>query len=330
MCLATDTGRAGGRLDGAVGPHRLGAVSRMSDAGAARRPGIPRGSRTGAISHWFVLVILALLAAHGAVAMTAPGQMSAAVADTQLLREQHGDIAFVVSVPAACQSQSCGLIVDVHGGLMNADAEDLETGLRRLGAMAPEYGAAAPYIVVNPELLRADHRWSQSDVTPILNFVDRLQERFAVRRDDRHFGGFSQGGIMAAWLLCGADATRFTSYSAIAGGASELVHCLDAGSRPGAPLLYIHGRSDQVVPFRASPVLRDKISQKQGLGWAVEFDFHDLRGGLAGGHCVPGGKGRFGCSGAIAGERIMKFYIAQSVLAQSRVPDQGTKGAQAP
>lgn len=330
MCLATDAGRAGGRLDAAAGSYCLGASSRMSDTGAVVRPCGQCGMRTSSISRWFFLVILLLLAAHGVAGMAAPSSPSAAVPDTQLLREQHGDIAFVVSVPAACRAQSCGLIVDVHGGLMNADAEDQETGLRRLGATAPQLGAAAPYIVVNPELLRADHRWAESDVAPILAFVDRLQERFGFRRGDRHFGGFSQGGIMAAWLLCSADATRFTSYSAIAGGASELVQCLDAGVRPGTPLLYIHGRTDQVVPFRASPVLRDMVSQKEELGWTVEFDFHDLRGGLAGGHCVPGGKGRFGCSGAIAGEKIMKFYIAQSVLAQSRVPDKGTKGAQAP
>lgn len=247
--------------------------------------------------------------------------LAAAVADSaQLLREKTGDLEFVVSVPAACHSGSCGLIVDVHGGLMDADAEDLETGLRRLGESAAQYGSKTPYIVLNPSLLRGDHRWSEADVEPILAFVDRLQQQFTIRPADRHFGGFSQGGIMAAWLLCGPHAARFTSYSAIAGGADELLQCMESGKKPAVPLLYMHGRSDQVVPFRDAPVLSERVGRTEGSGWVVEFDFHDLRGGLAGGHCVPGGRGRFGCGDASAGEKIMKFYIAQSVLAQSRVP----------
>lgn len=324
MCLATDAGRAGGRLDRAIGPACLNPARDTNGAGARERlscEGASHEAVVPSILRFVVLAVMLVCAVHGAIAAPSASTDSAAIADPQMLREQDGDVAFVVSVPAACQSQSCGLIVDVHGGLMDAEAEDLETGLRRLGRVAPEFGAPAPYIVLNPELRRADHRWSERDVVPILAFVDRLQERFGIRRGDRHFGGFSQGGIMAAWLLCSPDATRFTSYSAIAGGASELVQCLDAGKKPGAPLLYVHGRTDQVVPFRASPVLHERVNRADGLGWTVEFDFHDLRGGLAGGHCVPGGKGRFGCSGAIAGEKIMKFYIAQSVLAQSRVPN---------
>lgn len=325
MCLATDAGRAGGRVDRAIGSACPKPGRDFPGVGGAETPLCRRVPRdTGAASARRFLrsfAVTLLLATQAAVAEPAARSPSVASVDAQTLREEAGDVAFVVSIPAACRSQSCGLIVDVHGGLMDADAEDEETGLRRLGRLAPDYGASAPYIVLNPELRRADHRWSEGDVAPILAFVDRLQERYRIRSNDRHFGGFSQGGIMAAWLLCSPDATRFTSYSAIAGGASELVQCLDDGKKPGAPLLYVHGRTDQVVPFRASPVLHDKVSRADGLGWTVEFDFHDLRGGLAGGHCVPGGKGRFGCGDELAGEKIMKFYIAQSVLAQSRVPD---------
>lgn len=225
--------------------------------------------------------------------------------------DQEGDVAYTVTVPAYCSSHPCGMIVDVHGGTMNADKQDQETNMRFLGKHAPEHGAPSPYIVLQPELQRNDFRWSREDLQQILNYINKLTNRYDIIAHDRHFGGFSQGGVMAAWLLC--DGNRFfTSYSAIAGGAEELQQCLDDKVSLSAPLLYIHGREDRVMPFVHAQSLSETVEADQGLGWAVEFYFHELRGGPAGAHCVPGGQGRFGCGEQSAGKQILEFYIAQS------------------
>ncbi len=234
----------------------------------------------------------------------------------EVLIEQGDEITYVVSVPQQCRQQACGLIVDVHGGTMNATKEDQETNLRLLGQHAQEHGALSPYIVVQPELLRNDYRWQQHDMQAILAFVETLPKRFEIRSGDSHFGGFSQGGEMAAWLLCSGN-DSFISYSAIAGGAEGLVECIDQGVDPSSPLFYIHGRDDQVMSFAHAKALSQLVNDASHLSWDVRFYFHDMRGGIAGAHCVPGGQGRFGCGEQPIGMQILKFYIAQSKAAQT-------------
>lgn len=256
----------------------------------------------------------ALTGCLGLLITSLVGSASQQLSDT-LYTDLKDEISFVVSVPPVCQSAPCGLIVDVHGGTMNAAKQDAETNLRYLGEQAPEFGAQSPYIVLQPELLRKDFRWNRNDLKQILAYVNELTERFEIRPDDRHFGGFSQGGVMAAWLLC-SNAGDFVSYSAIAGGAQALLECFTAGASPSFPLLYIHGRNDRVMPFTHAQALAQVVAGDSSLNAGIKFHFHDLQGGLAGSHCVPGGEGRFGCGTQSAGEQIIQFYIAQSKLLQ--------------
>jgi dienelactone hydrolase len=233
--------------------------------------------------------------------------------ESSIERITRGSVGFVVSVPVECKKTACGLIVDVHGGMMNADDQDRETQIRRLGNHARNFGAAVPFIVVQPERLREGLTWLREDLDPILQFVDEVTDRFGLRPDYRFFGGFSQGGMMAAWLICDRRSDRFAAFSVVAGGSRELLECLDHGRAPTAPILVIHGRADRIVPFADTDSLRRKLAEQQSDDWDVTFSIHDHRGGFAGGHCVPGGLGRFGCGGNAAGEEIIAFYAMKAV-----------------
>lgn len=231
--------------------------------------------------------------------------------DSETFIERGEEITYVVSVPQPCKQGACGLIVDVHGGTMNAAKQNQETNLRKLGVHAENYGALSPYIVVQPELLRNDYRWQPRDMQNIMTFINSLSTKFQIRHHDTHFGGFSQGGVMAAWMICNRQ-HDFISYSAIAGGAEKLVSCIEQGVIPSEPLFYIHGREDLMMSFTHAQALQETVNEKGFSDWKVKFYFHDMRGGIAGAHCVPGGQGRFGCGEQSIGIQILQFYIAQS------------------
>ncbi len=64
------------------------------------------------------------------------------------------NVVWTVSIPKPCENGggNCGLIIDIHGALMDAKSEDLGSKLRHYGFHAQHYGAPTPFIVMQPNL----------------------------------------------------------------------------------------------------------------------------------------------------------------------------------
>ena len=169
---------------------------------------------------------------------------------------QHVDcmgIALTIAAAAACESGSCGLIVDLHGLSMNADVEDANTNLRALGN-------AAGYIVVQPDAPQTTSfgpTWFDSDDDAVWAAVTSVGSAFAVDPKRVHVTGFSQGGYLTWRLVCAhADAIASAAPGA-AGKAGCPVgnfngSCAFVGAgTPTSPidLLLVAGTRDAIVPF---------------------------------------------------------------------------------
>lgn len=150
------------------------------------------------------------------------------------------NVVFTVSIPKACETTSCGLIVDQHGATMNAEQENAGTHLREFGWKAVRYGASAPYIVVQPNMSDLiDNVTGQLDFASVMGlpythelpvllaFVQNAVQALHVDPKRVHFHGFSRGGFTASRIYCDA-ATRdlFASYV----GSGSFLGC--AVSRP--------------------------------------------------------------------------------------------------
>lgn len=124
------------------------------------------------------------------------------------------------NVPAGCAAGGCGLIVDVHGGSMDADQEDANTNMRALGA---RHG----YIVAQPTAppgVMPINNWGwgegvvNASAAAIFAWVEEALLRFRVDRSRVHFMGFSEGAGMTWRMLCG-HADVFASVVVIEGNA---------------------------------------------------------------------------------------------------------------
>src|SRR5690606_10640751 len=109
-----------------------------------------------------------------------------------------GEIRYDLEVPAACLSAPCGLVLDIHGWTMSADAEDRNTDMRRRGR---ELG----YVVVQPTApgLIGVPTWNlDAHAEPVFAFVSDVAAAFHTDPRRAHVMGFSQGGGMTWRLLC--------------------------------------------------------------------------------------------------------------------------------
>lgn len=136
------------------------------------------------------------------------------------------NVVFTVSIPKACETQRCGLIVDQHGATMNAEQQNAGTHLRELAWQAVNMGASTPYIVVQPNMTDLlDNASGKLDIASVtglpyanelpalLTFVRNAMQALQVDPKRVHFHGFSRGGFTADKLYCD-PATRdlFASY----------------------------------------------------------------------------------------------------------------------
>lgn len=253
-------------------------------------------------------------------------------------------IAYDVELSGACARGGCGLIVDVHGATMNADVQDRNTGLRRLGA---ERG----YVVVQPTApaSAAGPSWDPARDDPrVLSFVRLALRALAIDPDRVHMTGFSQGGYMTWRMLC-QHADLFASVAPAAAASGTLFDAcpFSATARPAreVPVLYMHGREDRIVAWSFAPPQRDAVV----AGWSMApdgvvsmdaqhlwsrwrspsgtvFEFVEHRyeaySRVLAGHCIPGspdvgsspfGTTGYGCVGPSAfdwGERVVAFFEA--------------------
>lgn len=247
-------------------------------------------------------------------------------------------VTYDVTIPAACTTKACGLVLDVHGATMTGRMEDANTQMRALG---DKYG----YVVIQPT---APGSAPTTSWTPGLD-DDKvhavLVEAIAVLGVDAnrvHMTGFSQGGMMTSRFLC-RFAELFASMAPAAGTGCSFLG-LDAPSRE-VPVLYLHGTKDVLVAFTEGVKQRDaavaawKMSGPTTLsgdanhsckqwtsakGTVFEFVQHDYKAPpvTLQGHCYPGSTDKgsepgqlfsFACtppSAFVWGEEVMKFFVA--------------------
>ncbi len=244
-----------------------------------------------------------------------------------------------VSVPPACTSGGCGLILDVHGATMSGQMEDDNTKMRALGAQNG-------FVVVQPNANPAPplSSWNPStDDDKVFAFLQLAQTTYAIDGKRVHMTGFSQGGMMTFRFLC-KHADVFASRAPAAGTGCGVT----SGDTPSRelPVLYMHGTKDAIVSFQSFAVpQRDAVIS----GWqtdtgtviasdasytrtryltpsGVPFEFiqHDYAAAtpILGGHCYPGSTDPggqpgqlfpFGCVPPNAftwGDEVMKFFLA--------------------
>ncbi|MGZ3450763.1 MAG: alpha/beta hydrolase family esterase [Polyangiales bacterium] len=249
-----------------------------------------------------------------------------------------------VSVPKACETSSCGLVLDIHGLSMSARIEDANTNMRALG---DKYG----YVVVQPSANPAPPDRSfglpdpkmpvwlpDVDETRIFAFLEHAIDKLAIDRDRVHMTGFSLGGMMTWRIFC-KHAEVFASIAPASGAKGCSFDAHEMPSRE-APVLYLHGHGDQLVPYYSATELRDRVVRawnmhaiERGIGaryastsgLVFEFIDHHLASKQKvelGGHCFPGSHDpgtapgqlySFACEGPSAfvwGDLVMDFFRA--------------------
>lgn len=233
-----------------------------------------------------------------------------------------------ITVPKSCPAAGCGLVLDLHGALMNGDVEDSHTELRaRAGG--------AGYVVVQPTGSERSFggftgpQWFNSDDEAIHRLVVALVRDLGLDKTRVHAAGFSQGGYAVLRQMCKYADT----YASIAAGAAGVDGCpLDASviggcsftgtDKPSRPMdvLFLYGRKDAVVPPSCATQARDAIvkglamgtpqtvtdasdyARKRwtGSGVSLETLEHDWQTPSSGslalnkGHCIPGSKASTG------------------------------------
>ncbi len=250
------------------------------------------------------------------------------------------EVTFKLTVPADCLDQACGLILDVHGALMNGDMESEETELDRLGR---DNG----YISIHPTAVVANGNplWNIGpDNAVLVDFVERVVAAFHVDEKRVHMTGFSQGGVLTWQLICqnpGLFASAAPAAAAL-GSSSDATGICAGGTMPdpALPILFLHGTTDELSPYSVALLQRDTIVRAWDLQqeevvqsddthtWTrytnegenhFEFIEHDYESdarlnAILGGHCYPGSRsgGGLACEQDAAfhwGEAAMQFFL---------------------
>ena len=228
----------------------------------------------------------------------------------------HAGIGYTLSVPQACvdSGQSCGAIMDVHGGGMDAEIEDACDDMR---ASAGSRG----FIVVQPSSPGVHwHPLEHHD--ELIAILQHVIELFAVDTNRVHVLGFSQGGFAAWNMLCRAPSLICSIAPLASSGLDEWGlgygrQCFDdAGPAVQRSILLMNGVTDPLsqiddVARQVQNVLRaygidDSGEATQGDGftqrtWSsaeaeLRYVEHSFEGQLSvfgrrvawcGGHCFP-------------------------------------------
>ncbi len=250
-------------------------------------------------------------------------------AGTQKLACEGLDVS--LTIPSTCPPAGCGLVLDLHGALMNGDVEDAHTELRaRAGAKG--------YVVVQPTAATRTYagftgpQWYNADDESLHRLVRALVRDLAIDSKRVHATGFSQGGFAVMRLMC-KYADTFASVAPGAAGVNDcpldpavIASCTMTGAdKPSRPMnvLFLYGRQDAVVPKECSEPLVKSIVKAFALGAAetlagdgtytksryksvgaqavvLETFAHDYRTDASGslsfnkGHCYPGSKANSG------------------------------------
>jgi len=197
-----------------------------------------------------------------------------------------------VSVPEQCTRTACGVIVDVHGGMMSSQMEDENTNLRALGVQHG-YIVIQPNAQQNPVLLDqrlfvADAPMQPADDTRVMNILMQVIEAFHADEARIHMTGFSEGGYMTwRWFCDHSDLLASVAPGAAGWECANLaalgltppeVGCELSGSAVPAhniPVLYLQGMMDGLVdPMCADGWVRSNVlpALKVGTGTTLAGD----------------------------------------------------------
>jgi poly(3-hydroxybutyrate) depolymerase len=239
-------------------------------------------------------------------------------------------LSFDVSLPGTCLTGSCGLIIDVPGGVGSGEDAESNTGMAASGN-------AAGYVVVQPNT--PGEGWNYPvDSGRIRSFLDRLIEALDLDRDRVHIGGHSNGGYMA-WVFVCDHADLIASAAPLGAGATTDEHPSCDFDVPGHPsqkvdLFLTHGRTDEIVPFSTAVAQRDLVVAAWAMteseviadeptyrwtrwtspqGTVLEFLEFEWFGGMLAGHCYPGVSTEVGCGSDTPihyGQAALDFYVA--------------------
>ncbi len=250
---------------------------------------------------------------------------------------------FNLSIPSACLTTACGLIIDVHGMSMSGKMQDNNTNLAELGRQNG-------YLVVNPNATpnppAAAWNSNGTDDATVLDFVQQIISVFHADTKRVHITGYSQGGAMSWRFLCDHPNIIASAAPAAFGLSSGTNECFSNGQPPAreVPILYMHGTKDALINFSNAEEARDAVVSSQQMtddglvssdgehrwtryvndsGAIFEFLEHDYGGVfIAEGHCFPGGNDPGGEPGQITtyscappnafhwGEEVMRFFKA--------------------
>ena len=272
-------------------------------------------------------------APHGCVTAVQPGAHTL-----------HCGIPIEMVVPPQCIHEACGIVLDVHGATMDADQQNLNTGLRALGV---EHG----YIVLQPSSPGGQHA-PANDAALVGAVTDTLMA-FHADPTRLHVTGFSAGGNVTWRMVCN-HSDLFASAAPAAAADDSLIPSgcnFSAGQTPAheLPILYMHGRHDGLEAFAGAEKQRDHVVSgwamsgpelvdmgdgfvreryQSAAGTSFEFLVHDYTTDQVAftfaleGHCFPGSTDHaptlpgqlagYGCKGDNAfhfGQVVMQFFI---------------------
>lgn len=245
------------------------------------------------------------------------------------VKEESGGITFYLTIPEKCLQGGCGLIIDLAGQNMSADAENLGTKLRDLVTTAAASDPKRGFVLIQAGGSGVPRSWRFQDPPAVYDYASCVIQQLKLSPKALHIGGFSQGAHIAALLFC-AYPERFASAALLAGGANVAAACLTGNGEStgaGRSLLYVHGTSDTVVPSKQAERLVERLksafegdlkinqvnaqeTEYSAKSVFVDMILHSYSGGFTGGHCMPGGEGPVGCEADLKiGEKILDFYV---------------------
>ncbi len=192
------------------------------------------------LSNACAIMALAIPIGVAAQAVDEPPVLSPGLHSLSLPRADKPAIHYAISIPRDYSSSTpVPLILALHFGVRGGDASGAGGDVVRIliGPGLAELGA----IIVAPDSVRGD--WSTPEnEEAVTELLDMVMARYAIDKKKVLVTGFSMGGA-GSWHFAEKFPQRFSAVIPIAGRPPA------SASGWRLPVLAIHSRSDQVMPF---------------------------------------------------------------------------------
>ncbi|HEY6393420.1 MAG TPA: hypothetical protein VIX89_19210 [Bryobacteraceae bacterium] len=119
------------------------------------------------------------------------------------IKEESNGIIFFVTVPERCLGGGCGLIIDLAGQNMSADAENLGTHLQDLVTKPDASKPKRGFVLIQAGGSGVPRSWHFQDPPNLYDYASCVIDQLHLSTKALHIGGFSQGAHIAALLFCG-------------------------------------------------------------------------------------------------------------------------------